>query len=84
MFDKIENLFEERFINRENRLTAYDKNDIHIATAITELFEKEKFKKTHYSVESEVVFSSLDCDISYVSVAFIERGELRHTVYVIE
>ena len=84
MFNKIDAMLEERISSGESGLRLYDDNGVHIATAIEELFEAEKFKKTCYSVEHDVVFSSPAVDVAYVSVAFIEWGKLHHVVYVIE
>ena len=84
MFDKIDAMLEERFSSEEGSLRPYDDNGIHIATAIEGLFEAENFKKTCYSVEHDVVFSSPAVDVAYVSVAFIEWGRLHHAVYVID
>ena len=84
MFSKIDAMLEERFSSGESGLRPYDDDGIHIATAIEELFEAEGFKKTDYSVEHDVVFSSPAVDVVYVSVAFVDGGKLHHTVYVID
>ena len=84
MFNKIETMLAERFTFDESSLRPYDDNGVYIATAIEELFEAEGFEKDDYSVEFDVVFSSPDVDVAYVSIAFIDCGKLYHTVYVID
>ena len=84
MFQKIEDLLNERFANGDGSYDKYDENDVYIGDAIEKLFKEEGFEEDEFSVECDILFSNPAIDVGYLSIAYVDWGKLQHTVYLIE
>ena len=84
MFQKIEDLINERFANGDGSYDKYDENDVYIGDAIEKLFKEEGFEEDEFSVECDILFSNPAIDVGYLSIAYVDWGKLQHTVYLIE
>lgn len=65
-------------------LQFHPKDGVHIVTAIEEAFEEAGFAPNEYSVLSNTVFSCPSADFGYVSITWLENGQLHHDVYEFE
>lgn len=82
MFDKIEKMIEERFVDGDY-IAINDENGVHISDAIEEMLKSDE-TITEYSVDYDETFDCPGCTIYYVSIAYIENGKLEHTTYIAE
>ena len=82
MFEKINKVIEERFIDRD-RITLYDANGVHLAEVIEPMLEEEA-AISQYSVDYNEIYSNLTMSLYYFSIAYVEDGVLEHYTYEIE
>lgn len=82
MFDKIEKMIEERFVDGDY-IAINDENGVHISEVIEEMLKNDE-TITEYSVDYDETFDCPGCTIYYVSIAYIENGKLEHTTYIAE
>lgn len=82
MFEKINKMIEERFIDGDY-IAIYDKDSIHISEVIEEMLKNDE-TITEYSVDYDETYDCPSCTIYYVSIAYIENGKLEHMTYVAE
>ena len=82
MFDKIEKMIEERFVDGDY-IAINDENGVHITGVIEEMLKNDK-AISDYSVNYDETFDCPGCTIYYVSVAYIENGKLEHMTYIAE
>ena len=82
MFEKINKVIEERFIDRD-RITLYDKNGVHLAEVIESMLEEEA-TISQYSVDYNEIYDTPGMSLYYFSIAYVEGGVLEHYTYEIE
>ena len=82
MFEKINKIVEERFLDGDY-ISIRDKDGIHISAVIEEMLAKDE-AIAEYNVDYDETFDNPGCTIYYVSVAYIENGELGHFTYIAE
>ena len=83
MFEKINKVIDERYLVDNDHITLYDKDGVHLATAIEPMLEEEE-TISQYSVDYAEVFDSPGKSIYYFSIAYVEDGVLEHLTYEIE
>ena len=83
MFEKINKVIDERYLDNRDNITLYDKDGIHLAEVIESMLEKED-TIFQYSVDYSQVYDSPGVDIYYFSIAYVEDGVLEHFTYEIE
>jgi hypothetical protein len=82
MFEKISKVIDERYLDGDY-ISIRDKNGIHISDAIEEILAKDE-SITEYNVDYDETYNNPGCTIYYVSIAYIENGELGHFTYIAE
>ena len=84
MLDKIEKMLDERFgYPTDIVYSPYDDNGVDIFDAVEQMFVDKEFPKEEYSVEYEIVYTSVGQDIAVLSVAFIDWGKLYHETFTV-
>lgn len=81
MFEKISKVIDERYLDG-NHIILYDKNGVHLASAIEPMLEEED-AISQYSVDYYEVYDDPAVTIYYFSIAYIEDGVLEHFTYEI-
>ena len=83
MFEKINKMIEERFLDGEDYIAINDENGVHISEVIEEMLKNDE-AISDYSVDYDETFDCPGCTIYYVSIAYIENGKLEHITYIAE
>ena len=83
MFEKINKVIDERYLDSRDNITLYDENGIHLAEAIESMLKEEDII-SQYSVDYDQVYDSPGIDIYYFSIAYVEDGVLEHFTYDIK
>ena len=82
MFEKINEVIEERYIDGEH-ITLYDENGVHLIEVVEPMLEEEE-TISQYSVNYAKVFDNSSVSIYFFSIAYIENGKLEHLTYEIK